>query len=268
VVLLYALLFLLQATIFPHGPPEMRPNPEISSFGFRPQSPPRGFNLPSIAPFFIMILFSIVLYLNRKTKQIELDKYQIELHNLKYQLQPHFLFNTLNNLYSISILEPEKTPKYILQLSEILRHILLNDTSEQVTLKDDLKFCREYIALQSLRFEQMDNWNIQFPENTEKLVISPFILIPLIENVFKYGIHPDKPSPIEISLSVEQNTLHLKTWNNKHFSNSNSLLSSEKIGLIKTRERLELIYPGLHKMTILDSEKTFEVQLSIQLKHV
>lgn len=267
VVSAFALIVCLQHFGFrvPHegfgGPP---------SGNFRYVPPPPGpmpwfFNISTIIPFLLVLLFSLTLSLNRKTKQIELDKYRIELQNLKYQLQPHFLFNSLNNIYSISIIEPQKTPEYILKLSEILRHLLLTDTSETVLVNDDIKFCQQYIELQSLRFENHGNWNIKIENPVSSLQISPFLLIPFIENVFKYGIHPDKPSPISVIIRLENDMLTLRTKNTKKTTSKSNLLATEKIGLKKTRERLDLIYPGQYQLEILDSETDFEVNLTIQL---
>ena len=231
----------------------------------RPGPMPWFFNISTVIPFLLVLLFSLALSFNRKTKQIELDKYRVELQNLKYQLQPHFLFNSLNNIYSISIIEPQKTPEYILKLSEILRHLLLTDTSETVPVNDDIKFCRQYIDLQFLRFENHENWNIEIENPASSQHISPFLLIPFIENVFKYGTHPDKPSPISVIIKLEKDRLNLFTKNTKKATNKSNLLATDKIGLKKTRERLDLIYPGQYSLDIRDNKTDFEVNLTIQL---
>jgi LytS/YehU family sensor histidine kinase len=213
----------------------------------------------------LILLFSISLGLNRKTRQIELGKYQAELQNLKYQLQPHFLFNSLNNIYSISILEPQKTPKYILELSEILRYLLRTDGSLIVQLNDDLRFCKQYIDLQKLRFEEDKNWTIQIPEVSSTLQIAPFLMMPIIENVFKYGIHPDKDSPITIEIQVQENKLLLKTFNRKNNHSGENLLLAQSLGLTKTRERLNLLFPGKHQLKIQETTQDFQVDLEIEL---
>lgn len=220
-----------------------------------------------LIPFLLALLFSISLGLNQKAKQIELDKYQAELQNLKYQLQPHFLFNSLNNIYSISILEPQKTPKYILELSEILRYLLKTDESLEVQLNDDLRFCKQYIDLQKLRFEDDDNWTIDIPEFSSTLQISPFLMMPIIENVFKYGIHPDKHSPIKIEVHLNENKLHLTTFNRKNNHSGENLLLAQSLGLTKTRERLNLLFPDKYQLNIRETKYEFQVDLLIELSN-
>lgn len=264
-----AVIILLHFLIFPdQGPGPMNPQ------GFPgPNSPhrPSTFNfypyINLIVPFMLALLFSVSLGLNKKAKQIELDKYQAELQNLKYQLQPHFLFNSLNNIYSISILEPQKTPKYILELSEILRFLLKTDDSLQVKLNDDLRFCMQYINLQKLRFENDADWDINIPEADAEIQISPFLMMPIIENVFKYGIHPDKASPIRIRILLEGNTLRLTTFNRKNNHAGENLLLAQKLGLTKTRERLNLLFPGRHRLKIDENEQEFQVYLEIELQN-
>lgn len=253
------------------------PNPRPIPFGAENfpgdkqfhQPPPFDFYpyINLIVPFLLVLLFSVSLGFNRKTKQIELDKYQAELQNLKYQLQPHFLFNSLNNIYSISILEPQKTPKYILELSEILRYLLKTDGSLTVHLNDDLRFCKQYIDLQNLRFENDSDWEIEIPSTESDLQISPFLMMPIIENVFKYGIHPDKESPIKIRIRLDGNKMKLTTFNRKNNHAGENLLLAQKLGLTKTKERLNLLFPGKHRLEIEENASDFQVYLEIELKN-
>lgn len=222
--------------------------------------------ISSIVPYAFAIMTSFILYLNKKSQKIELDKYQTEVKNLKYQLQPHFLFNSLNNIYSLSITNPDKTPYYIQKLSEILRFLLLSNNAEKVSLKDDLQFCRQFIDLQKLRYdERVEKWEIIFNEVDHKYFISPFLLIPLIENVFKYGVLPDQPSPIYIEIGMKDNVFFLKTKNSKHNIMNSNLLSSQKLGLSKTKERLNLLYPSKHTIKVVETDDDYELELNIQL---
>ncbi|WP_430404927.1 sensor histidine kinase [Fluviicola sp.] len=269
VITSFLLIIALDHILFPNPliprPPSFNPN-----FGFgEPPRPPFDFHLfiNLLVPFLLILLFSISLGLNRKTKQIELDKYQAELQNLKYQLQPHFLFNSLNNIYSISILEPQKTPNYILELSEILRYLLKTDGALVVKLTDDLRFCKQYIDLQKLRFEDDNNWIIKIPEVSETFQIPPFLMMPIIENVFKYGIHPDKDSPIKIEVHLTENKLHLTTFNRKNNHAGENLLLAQSLGITKTRERLNLLFSGKHQLNIRETELDFQVDLEIELNH-
>jgi LytS/YehU family sensor histidine kinase len=252
------------------------PEPRHITFGhprpfflnqFPPPRPPHPFfgYLNVLVPFLIALLFSISLGFSRKTKQIELDKYSTELQNLKYQLQPHFLFNSLNNIYSISILEPQKTPNYILELSEILRYLLKTDGAVTVNLTDDLRFCKQFIDLQKLRFENNSGWTIAISDETTNAQIAPFLMMPIIENVFKYGIHPDKDSPIEIKAHITENVVSLTTFNLKNNQAGENLLLTQGLGLTKTKERLNLLFPGKHHLVIQENEQDFHVYLEIKL---
>lgn len=223
----------------------------------------------TLVPYILIIMLSHFIHLTQVAKKIELDKYRSELQNIQYQLQPHFLFNSLNNIYSISIIEPEKTPEYIIELSEILRYILNLENKKYVSLKDEIKFYQQYIHLQQLRHgNNTKNWELQWPseKNIKELKIVPLIYLPIVENVFKYGIHPEHPSPIQILIDVDNYSVKIKTYNKKFFTPKDShLLNSQQLGLSKTKERLELLYKGYYQLTVNESENEFNVELTINL---
>lgn len=270
VLVSFVSLILIHNTFFP----DLR-GPAPIEINFGPPAPrqPMPFMMDAASlflPYVLALLVSLVLFLNRQAKKIEVDRMRTELVNLKYQLQPHFLFNSLNNIYSISVIHPERTPHYILELSEILRYLLLTEEVEQVQLVDDLKFCRQYVDLQRLRYgKQADDWELVFPDNLDEIAgqIAPFLLIPLIENVFKYGMHPDKKSPISIRIVLsKEGQLTMETWNLKNNGSRDNLLVSQKMGLKKTVERLKLLYPGKHQMKMTDEVEAYHLTLEITLK--
>ncbi|WP_300661095.1 histidine kinase [Fluviicola sp.] len=265
----FAVIIAFEHFLFPNPLPRPFGSENVATNHQLHRPPPFDFYpyINLIVPFLLVLLFSVSLGFNRKTKQIELDKYQAELQNLKYQLQPHFLFNSLNNIYSISILEPQKTPQYILELSEILRYLLKTDGSLTVLLSDDLRFCKQYIDLQNLRFENDSDWEIDIPEVKSNIQISPFLMMPIIENVFKYGIHPDKASPIKIQILLDRNKITLTTFNRKNNHAGENLLLTQKLGLTKTKERLNLLFPGKHRLEIQENTQDFQVTLEIELKN-
>lgn len=267
----FALIAAAEHFLFPQGPPGGKFSGPPMPFPGKNRMPgPLGmaeyFSL--IVPFVLVLLFSYYLRENRRAKQIELDKVQTELQNLKYQLQPHFLFNSLNNIYSISILEPDKTPHYIMQLSEILRYLLTTEKEDTVLLQSDIRFCGLFIDLQRLRFGDEDRqWEIVLPTQvSEQLKICPFLLIPVVENVFKYGIHPDKPSPVRVAFTVDGTTLELNTYNRKNNVAGENLLLSQKLGLNKTRKRLQLLYPGKHHFDIEENAEEYRLKLILELE--
>lgn len=242
----------------PINPPPFRGN-EISVF----------FLVSSFLPLFIAVLLSLTIHSSAMRKKRELEMVQTGLQNLKYQLQPHFLFNNLNNLYSVSILSPEKTPDYILELSEILRYLMLTEKSSSVELEKDVQFCKHFIDLQKLRFgDKSKEWDISFPENNtiQDVEISPTLLIPLIENVFKYGVNYDKPSPIKIHLTYLEGVLNLETYNKKNNIPGTNLLESQKLGLKKTIQRLKLLYPYKYTVDVQQTDDEYKLVLKIDLK--
>lgn len=218
-------------------------------------------------PFTLVWLISVALGLNRRAREAELNRYRTELQNLKYQLQPHFLFNSLNNIYSISIIRPEETPHYILQLSELLRYLLDTEHLQNVLLYDDLQCCRQYCELQRLRHgKSTDDWEIAWPENCGNRHIAPFLLIPLIENAFKYGVHPEKPSPLRIIVSVDKNAVVLETFNKKNVQEAKPLITRGKLGLTKTKERLGLLYPGNYDLHITETDDAYSLTLTLHTR--
>lgn len=275
VLLYFVIIVLLINLSFPLG----RPHPDFSGpfqYTDEQNAPLRSFGwidlLTPLIPFTFVLLISHALRLQQRTRRMELDRYRTELQNLQYQLQPHFLFNSLNNIYSISITDPEKTPEYILELSDILRYLLSTDQKDFVKLTDELNFCRQFVHLQKLRFgSKSKNWQICWPSESESegLSITPFIIIPIIENVFKYGVHPEYTTPIRIEVNIKNQNLNVQTSNHKFpLNETKNLIESRKIGLNKTRERLELLYPDRYNLEINEDVETYELTLSIELKRL
>lgn len=222
-------------------------------------------NLGLLAPYLLILLLSYVIHLYTITKKVELEKSKMELENLKYQLQPHFLFNSLNNIYSVSVFTPEKTQNYILELAEILRYFMNTDNSTEILIEKELKFCVQYVDLQRLRFGKVsDLWKININHETD-CKIAPLLLIPIIENIFKYGINPDKESPIEINIIENKGVLSVYCYNLKNTKANEQLLSSQKIGIEKTKQRFQLLYPGKHLLTIDENDTSYALNLRIEL---
>lgn len=175
------------------------------------------------------------------------------------------MFNNLNNIYTLSLIDPEKTPDYLLKLADILRYLLRTGEAEQVTVNEDLHFCKRYIDLQTLRHSDTSGWNIEIEETAEMVNFKPFLLISFIENVFKYGVHPEKPAPIIIRVRTENRILELYTHNLKVNKKVETLLESHRIGLKKTINLLNHHYEKHFELTINDREDSFEVKLTIDL---
>jgi len=217
---------------------------------------------------FVVIGTSIKIYAewNRNEinkKEIENQKSKTELHFLKHQLSPHFLFNSLNSIYSLSTKKSPNTPEAIITLSELMRYMLYQTDSELVTLKEELEYIQNYLKLQRLRIANNENvvLNINGPVATQK--ITPLLLISFIENAFKYGTDLRGNTEIKIRIKVQQDKLEFTCVN--FIGHRRDSSESSGIGLINTKERLKLLYPGKHFLKVEEEQNRFVVNLTLEL---
>ncbi|MFK8005862.1 MAG: sensor histidine kinase [Saprospiraceae bacterium] len=219
-------------------------------------------------PFLVIFLSIPIILINQWFQQsaeisnLEKEKSETELNFLKQQINPHFFFNTLNNLYALSITKDEQTPEVILQLSELMRYVIYKGKEESVKLKEEVKYIEDYIQLQQIRLYK--NLDYQFEKNISNpaVRIPPLLFIVLIENAFKHGIEP----------SEKECFLHLSLTSDEHdlvFICKNSLeeksVGEIGIGLENLKRRLELRFPNQHNLEIKETQNTFETTLKISL---
>lgn len=199
-------------------------------------------------------------------QQLQLEKTRIELKSLKDQLHPHFLFNTLNNLYAMTLPVEGKSSEVVMRLSDLLQYMLYECKSDFVPIRKELQFIKHYIELEKLRFG--DNLDLRFNIKGEiqNQRIAPLMLLPLVENAFKHGVSETIEQPwLSIDIDIQKDQLKCRVLNSK-FSGNTSAHSEEGIGLKNLKQRLNLIYPEVHKLEIFDEEEMFIVQLNIELK--
>lgn len=192
---------------------------------------------------------------------------QAELNALKGQLHPHFLFNSLNNLYAISLNNSPETPEVILGLSNILRYVIYECAADRVLLQRDMEVLLYYISLEKLRYEERLDLNLNIDDNIKGWEIVPLLLLPLVENAFKHGAGETIDSPwINIELKVQNGTLLFKISNSKP---ENAITGNtghrEKIGLSNVQHRLNLLYPEEHTLNWYDEEDFFILELTVKL---
>lgn len=191
---------------------------------------------------------------------------QAELNALKGQLHPHFLFNSLNNLYALSLSNSPQTPEVILGLSNILRYVIYECTADRVSLNRDVEILKDYIALEKLRFEERLDLNLSIDESTENWEIAPLLMLPLIENAFKHGAGETVNAPwINIELKRCDTQLLLKVSNSKPEYPDTANNQSGKIGLSNVQHRLKLLYPGNHSLNWYDEEDCFILEMTVTL---
>lgn len=202
-----------------------------------------------------------------RNKTIESEKLATELSFLKSQINPHFLFNTLNNIYLLVIKKSDKAPDAILKLSNIMRYVLNESKEAFVPLEDEIEHLKQYIDLHRLRFTNKVELDFMIQGDYATNQIAPLLLIPFVENAFKYGVSAHEQSPIRILIQVNQNKLTLQVENRKFVSNP---LFTEQygIGLKNTRRRLDLLYPDRYTLETGDVQgdvPLYRVNLQMEL---
>jgi hypothetical protein len=219
-------------------------------------------------PFMIMIISAPIIVShqwfkqNREITLLEKEKTEGELGLLKQQINPHFFFNTLNNLYALSLTQDRSTPEVILQLSELMRYVIYRGKEKQVSMEEEIQYLEDYIQLQRLRLHHQLDYRFEKQVEDKQVNIPPLLFIILVENAFKHGIEPaEKGSLLHLSLKTDDRYLT--------FSCKNSLEKSPQkeagIGLQNLRRRLELLFPQRHELSIRKDPDTFTATLKLEL---
>lgn len=205
---------------------------------------------------------------NKESLELQNKMLEAETNALKAQINPHFLFNTLNNIYSLSQLNSDKTGDAILQLSNILRYVTYEGNQKLVLLKDEITHIENYIELQYLKDDDKSNIEISIEKPVNPLKISPLLLIPFIENSFKHGNHQDKLHGwIKITLTLNGNTLNLSASNSTSYPESS--LKKDHIGGVgmeNVKRRLNILYPNQHSLNIKLDKSRYITSLEIRLE--
>ena len=196
----------------------------------------------------------------KKLREIEKEKFTAEMGLLKAQINPHFLFNTLNSLYSLTLVGSEKSAEMVLRLSNLMRYMLYEASANTVSLKDEITYLENYISIEQMRFADRLDLSFQYSGDTSGKSISPLLLLPFIENAFKHGIQ-DSAGWITINLKVDDNFLYLKV------ENSYTLPVKRKepgLGLANVKRRLELAYHRKYELNIRQTDDIYSADLKLQ----
>ena len=202
----------------------------------------------------------------RRLYQLNQHQLQTELDSLKTQLQPHFFFNTLNNMYALALQESSQTAPLIARHADIMRYILYRSRLQQVPLGEEIKFLTDYAAVESMRFS--DKASIQFDTQGihNGVVIEPLLLLPFIENTFKHGLsQPVQTGFVHIVLVLIETELILETRNSR-FQHAGPNTDDSGIGLQNGVKQLNLLYPGRHKLSIQQDETVYTLRLQVNLR--
>jgi LytS/YehU family sensor histidine kinase len=191
------------------------------------------------------------------------EKLQAELRFLKTQIHPHFLFNTLNNLYALTLKKSERAPEMVLKLSELINYMLYECTGDEVSLTKEIKFIRNYGDIEKMRYGDKLDIDIRVSGNVNDRKIAPLVLLPFVENCFKHGASEElQQSWVKVTIDVQPHVTIIKVENNK--ATINGIAKKEGIGIQNVKRRLDLIYPGQHELKIINGQETFLVILAIQ----
>lgn len=200
-------------------------------------------------------------------RQKIIDKQNLEqqMEYLKYQVNPHFFMNTLNNIHALVDIDPERAKTTIVELSKMMRHILYDGGKKLIPLSCEVEFLNLYVQLMRLRYTNKVHISVNLPKQLPELKLPPLMLIIFVENAFKHGISYREESFVDISVEVENKRLLFGCRNSKP---TQPQKSNEKggMGLQNVRQRLELLYEDDYTLSINDAEKTYEVKLDIPMQ--
>jgi sensor histidine kinase YesM len=201
----------------------------------------------------------------QKIQTIEKQNVKNELEFLKSQIQPHFFFNTLNNLYSLSVRKSDLAPEVVLKLSDLMSYMLYESDNQETTLKKEIDHIQNYLALESLRFGQRLRLDFQIDGNTDHKRVPPLLLLPFIENAFKHGTsHETGELDIRILLKTTPQHLIFEV-SNPRFEQKNNRKKHKGLGLKNVKRRLDLLYAKNHVLNIQETDNQYSISLKIPI---
>ena len=194
-------------------------------------------------------------------KEAQAHKLQADLTQLRYQLQPHFFFNALNNIYSLIAFDPQKAQQSVHSLRKLMRHFMQNSDQKQISLAEEVDFLQQYISLMQLRLTDKTTVRVDFPKEVPQLTIAPLLFISLVENACKHGVSATEATELSFSLRVEKNKVLFRSENT--IIPTNESLYSSGIGIDNLKKRLRLLYPAKHQYTVEERDGKYIAQLTI-----
>jgi two-component system LytT family sensor kinase len=203
----------------------------------------------------------------RLREALEQDKISSELSFLKAQINPHFFFNTLNNIYALTHINAETSRKAIHQLSRMMRYVLYDTQHGTALLSQEIAFIKDYISLMQLRLTDKVTVDFQSPATVNDMTVAPMIFLPFVENAFKHGISATLPSTILISVEQQAEILQLRVENAIYKDANPNLEENKGIGLTNTLRRLDLLYAGKYTLDMQEdvATNTYKVHLTLNL---
>lgn len=214
--------------------------------------------------FLMVVILSLLLKLNDRLKAIKNEKLRAEVSYLKAQINPHFLFNTLNSIYALTLIKSDKAPNAILKLSDMMRYVVTESDSEKVPLQKEIQYISDYIDLQKLRIGDQVDLIFKVNGACQSKRIVPIILINYIENAFKYGVNPDIPSKILILIDIDGKGMRMKVENDIVVNHALAENYTGE-GLKNTNQRLDFYYASKYDLSVSKANGIYKTNLFIDL---
>jgi signal transduction histidine kinase len=270
----YFILDLSNSSLFPDSQKDAAFRQEVSLLAEKAKMPRPPFKRMHVYDFILTFVFITGFSLgirvveklseNEKIrKELEREKLQSELVFLKYQVSPHFFFNTLNNIYSLIEIDATDAQKAVLKLSKMMRYLLYETEPEKALISTEIAFMTNYIDLMRLRLTNKVALSISFPEITNDFFVPPLLFIPFIENAFKHGISNREPSFIDITMKIEDHNIDFRVKNSISGFVYNETEIKTGIGLENVKKRLKLLFADKYTLTINNTNNIHDVMLQI-----
>lgn len=199
-------------------------------------------------------------------QDLEQEKINSELSFLKAQINPHFFFNTLNNIYALTVIDVQAAQEALHKLSRLMRYVLYETQNETVLLSQEIAFAQDYIQLMQLRLTDKVTVKLSPPVPMHDVAIAPMLILPFIENAFKHGISAVEKSQIEIVIRQEVNKIYIDVRNTLFTDKRTVLDESNGIGLNNTQRRLDLLYPGKYVLEVNENKQAGEFEVHLELE--
>lgn len=198
-------------------------------------------------------------------ERLEKQDLERQLEYLRYQVNPHFFMNTLNNIHALVDINPERAKTTIVELSKMMRYILYEGDKKYIPVQREALFLNNYIELMRLRYSSRVSINLDMPEMMPDVMLPPLLLIIFVENAFKHGVSYAAPSFIDIKVEVTQDKLKFRCRNSRQEQKPDEKKKKGGVGLANARRRLDLLFPNKYSLEIKENDKEYDVQLEIPL---
>ena len=195
----------------------------------------------------------------RKVQDLKAESLNRQLETLRYQINPHFFMNTLNNIHALVDVDPEKAKESIQAFSKLMRIVLYEGDSPTIPLEHEANYIRHYISLMRLRYPETVIIDLALPQDTAGAKVPPLLMASFVENAFKHGISYEEHSFVHVSMTLKEEKIYFKCANSRHVGKADTQAGG--IGMQNVRERLDLLYGGLYTLNLTQTDKVYEILL-------